>query len=79
MSISEDPGLPQCPFVTSMFLIANCFLADMFHYKELSSYTSFSFPLKRLVMFASTRAMDYVFSIKLDNTVFIAMIFSTQS
>lgn len=56
-----------------MFLIANCFLADMFQYAELPSYTSFSFPLKRLVFFASTMAMDYAFSIKLDKTLFLAI------
>ena len=50
-------------------MIANCFLADMFQYAELPSYTDFSFPLKRLVMFASTTARDYAFSIKLYKTI----------
>lgn len=30
-------------------------------------------------MFANTTAMDYAFSIKLDKTVFLAIIFSIQS
>lgn len=59
-----------------MLLTANRFLAGMFQYAELLGYTNFSFSLKRLVIFASTTAMDYAFSIKQDKTVFLAIIFS---
>jgi len=62
-----------------MFLIANCFLADVLQYAELHSYTSFSFLIERLVMFVSTAAMDYTFSLKLDKAVFLAMILSIGS
>lgn len=51
----------------------------MFQYAELPNYTDFSFPLKGLVVFASTTAMDYAFSVKLDKTVFPATILSIQS
>lgn len=43
----------------------------MFQYSELPSFISFSVHPTRLVMFASTRAKDYAFYIKLKKTFFL--------
>lgn len=44
----EQPDFHNVFFVSCLVLVANCFLADIFQYPELPSYTTFSFPLKKL-------------------------------